>query len=100
MPISFDPTEAARNARAYFHGMAAEHMRPISCKYDELEHELPREWVDWYWREGRKNGPVASGPSDGMPVDTANRHSPAVRLGESSTIPFSDRRTTSALNRA
>jgi acyl-CoA dehydrogenase len=46
--------------------MAAEHMRPISRKYDEEEHALPREWVDWYWREGRKGTPSVAGPSDGM----------------------------------
>jgi len=66
MPISFELTETARAARAHFHAMAAEHMRPISRKYDELEHELPREWVDWYWREGRKSGPLPSAPGDGM----------------------------------
>jgi acyl-CoA dehydrogenase len=66
MPISFELTEAARAARDYFHAMAAEHMRPISRKYDELEHELPREWVDWYWSDGRKNGPIGPGPGDGM----------------------------------
>jgi acyl-CoA dehydrogenase len=66
MPISFELTEAARAARDYFHMMAAEHMRPISRKYDEHEHELPREWVDWYWRVGRKGGPLVAGPGDGM----------------------------------
>ena len=66
MPISFELTEAARAARDHFHAMAAEHMRPISRKYDEHEHELPREWVDWYWREGRESGPITEGPGDGM----------------------------------
>jgi acyl-CoA dehydrogenase len=66
MPISFDVTEAARTARAHFHAMAVEQMRPISRKYDEQEHELPREWVDWYWKVGRKSGPLVAGPGDGM----------------------------------
>jgi acyl-CoA dehydrogenase len=66
MPISFELTDAARAARDYFHGMALERMRPISRKYDEQEHELPREWVDWYWRVGRKGGPLVAGPGDGM----------------------------------
>jgi len=65
-PISFEPTEAARAARDHFHEMAAAHMRPVSRKYDDLEHELPHEWVDWYWREGRKSGPLVKGPGDGM----------------------------------
>ncbi len=66
MPISFELTEAARVAREHFHAMAAEHMRPISRKYDEEEHALPHEWVDWYWREGRRSGPLVAGPGDGM----------------------------------
>jgi acyl-CoA dehydrogenase len=66
MPISFELTEAARRARDYYHGMAADHMRPISRRYDEHEHELPREWVDWYWNVGRKGGPLGPGPGDGM----------------------------------
>jgi len=66
MPISFELTEAARVAREHFHRMAAEQMRPISRQYDEHEHELPREWVDWYWKVGRKGGPLVAGPGDGM----------------------------------
>jgi acyl-CoA dehydrogenase len=65
-PISFELTEAARVAREHFHRMAAEQMRPISRQYDEHEHELPREWVDWYWKVGRKGGPLVAGPGDGM----------------------------------
>jgi acyl-CoA dehydrogenase len=66
MPISFELTEAARVAREHFHRMAAEQMRPISRQYDEHEHDLPREWVDWYWKVGRKGGPLVAGPGDGM----------------------------------
>jgi acyl-CoA dehydrogenase len=66
VPISFELTDAARAAREHFHRMAADHMRPISRKYDEHEHELPREWVDWYWSVGRKGGPIVAGPGDGM----------------------------------
>ncbi len=40
-------------------------MRPISRKYDDDEHALPREWVDFYWKEGRK-APQWSGQSDGF----------------------------------
>jgi acyl-CoA dehydrogenase len=67
MAIAFDLSENTRRARAYFHELAAEHMRPISRKYDELEHDLPVEWVEHYWKHGRK-GPEtdASQPSDGF----------------------------------
>jgi acyl-CoA dehydrogenase len=66
MPISFELTEAARAARDHFHAMARDRMRPISRKYDDDEHALPHEWVEWYWNEGRKSGPLVSGPGDGM----------------------------------
>jgi acyl-CoA dehydrogenase len=66
MAISFDLTESTRLAQAHFHGIAADHMRPISRKYDVQEHDLPREWVDWYWANGRSGGPSTDGPSDGF----------------------------------
>mgnify|MGYP001184895614 FL=1 len=68
MPISFDPTPNTCLARDFYHRAAAEQMRPISRRYDELEHACPQEWVDWWWREGRR-GPQGldwSGPHDGM----------------------------------
>jgi acyl-CoA dehydrogenase len=67
MPIAFDLTENTLRAKAYYHTMAADHMRPIARKYDDLEHESPSEWIDYYWNEGRK-GPKGewSGPGDGF----------------------------------
>ena len=68
MPICFEPTENTRRARDYYHRMAVERMRPIARRYDELEHELPSEWVDYYWKEGR-HGPRdldPTGPGDGF----------------------------------
>jgi acyl-CoA dehydrogenase len=68
MPISFDPTPNTRIARDWYHRVALERMRPISRRYDDLEHAFPQEWVDWFWREGRK-GPQGldwNGPQDGM----------------------------------
>ena len=68
MPISFELTENTRNARDHYHAMAAEQMRPISRKYDDQEHALPVEWVDYYWKEGRR-GPKQvdlAGPGDGF----------------------------------
>ncbi|MEN8160811.1 MAG: acyl-CoA dehydrogenase family protein [Myxococcota bacterium] len=66
MPIDFEPTESSREARDHFHAIAVEHMRPISRKYDDDEHALPTEWVDWYWKVGRKSGPRPTGLTDGM----------------------------------
>jgi len=67
MAISFEPTENTRLARKHFQKMAEEQMRPISRKYDDQEHDLPREWVDWYWKHGRGAAPRDhDGPADGM----------------------------------
>jgi acyl-CoA dehydrogenase len=65
MAICFETTENTRQARAYYHTMALEQMRPVSRKYDEDEHALPREWVDYYWNHGRR-APAWSGQSDGF----------------------------------
>ena len=68
MPISFDPAPNTRIARDYYHRVAVEQMRPLSRRYDDDEHAFPQQWVDWFWREGRK-GPEGlewSGPQDGM----------------------------------
>ena len=41
MPISFEPSENTRRAREHYRRMAIEQMRPISRRYDVLEHEPP-----------------------------------------------------------
>jgi acyl-CoA dehydrogenase len=48
--------------------MATEQMRPHSRRYDLLEHEAPREWIDYFWRQGRTSAPQSSpgAGSDGM----------------------------------
>ncbi len=63
MAISFSPTANTTAARNHYHAVATEQMRPISRKYDDLEHELPTEWVDWYWAEGR-SGFAGTGASE------------------------------------
>ncbi len=55
--ISFDPTDNSQKARDWYRKMALEQMRPISRKYDEEEHALPVEWVDWYWNNARSGAP-------------------------------------------
>ncbi len=64
--ISFSLSDRSQRARDHFHRMAAEHMRPLARAYDEREHDLPSEWVDWYWREGRFSQPGGEGASDGF----------------------------------
>ncbi|MDJ0850530.1 MAG: acyl-CoA dehydrogenase family protein [Myxococcota bacterium] len=67
MPISFAPAPSTVAARDHYHRMAAEQMRPISRKYDDQEHTLPTEWVDYFWRHGRGGpGGSFSGENDGM----------------------------------
>ena len=67
MPISFELSESSRISKAHYHKIAHERMRPISRKYDEQEHALPTEWVDFWWNTGRDGPPVDPvKPSDGM----------------------------------
>jgi acyl-CoA dehydrogenase len=68
MAISFDLTKNALASQAFFHQMAEQQMRPLSRKYDEREHELPTEWVEYFWKRGRA-GPKDvdySAPGDGF----------------------------------
>ena len=58
MAIDFELSGGSRLAQAHYHEVAQVQMRPISRKYDLAEHQLPREWVDYWWNEGR------SGPKD------------------------------------
>ena len=67
MAIAFDLTDNTRKARDWYHDLATRQMRPISRKYDEEEHTLAVEWVDYYWRHARKGPDLdASQPSDGF----------------------------------
>jgi acyl-CoA dehydrogenase len=66
MPISFDKAENTRLAEAHFHRVALEQMRPISRKYDDAEHETPTEWIEWFWREGRRGVGRPDGEGDGF----------------------------------
>ena len=69
MPISFQLTESTIHAREHYHRMALAQMRPISSKYDELEHETPSEWIEYFWKHARR-GPGKDtswrGPNDGF----------------------------------
>ena len=58
MPIDFDLSEGSKVSQNHYHSVAEEQMRPYSRKYDLQEHDLPTEWVDYWWNEGRK------GPKD------------------------------------
>ncbi len=67
MPISFELTEGSILSKEHYNQVAHEQMRPISRKYDEEEHALPVEWVDYWWNTGR-HGPVnrSDKPADGF----------------------------------
>lgn len=57
MAISFDAAPNTVEAKAFYNRIAIEQMRPLSRKYDDLEGEVPTEWVDWWWETGRKGAP-------------------------------------------
>ena len=67
MAISFEPTPNAQKARAHYRQIALDKMRPLSRVYDDQEHDLPEEWVDFWWKEGRKGPDLdRDQPQDGM----------------------------------
>lgn len=66
MPISFEPSEGSLVAQAHYRKVALEQMRPISRRYDDEEHVLPREWVDYWWNEGRWGAKGAPASNDGF----------------------------------
>jgi acyl-CoA dehydrogenase len=66
MPISFEKSENARLAEEHYHRIALEHMRPVSRKYDDHEHDAPSEWIEWFWKEGRRGAGRVDGEGDGF----------------------------------
>jgi acyl-CoA dehydrogenase len=68
MPISFDPNPATVQGREEMQEIALEHMRPLSGKYYDKEHEMPWEYVKPLWeRATGKTGKTGdAGPGDGM----------------------------------
>ncbi|MEE3331047.1 MAG: acyl-CoA dehydrogenase family protein [Myxococcota bacterium] len=68
MPIDFEPTENTEISRLHFNRIALDQMRPFSRKYDDQEHDLPTEWVEYWWNEGRFGAPKQdlSKPTDGF----------------------------------
>ncbi len=61
MPIDFELSEGSKLSQRHYHAIAKAQMRPISRRYDLQEHQLPTEWVDYWWNEGR-HGPKNRSP--------------------------------------
>ncbi len=67
MAIDFELTESTHEARAFYHALARDQMRPISRRYDDDEHARPQEWIDHYWGHVRGAAPRGGGrPGDGF----------------------------------
>jgi acyl-CoA dehydrogenase len=66
MTIDFELSEGSKLAQAHYHEVALQHMRPVSRKYDLAEHQLPTEWVDYWWNEGRFAFQDKMAPTDGF----------------------------------
>lgn len=66
MTIDFRLSESSEQARDHYHQVALDQMRPISRRYDDEEHTLPEEWVDYWWKEGRNARPSGGRMDDGF----------------------------------
>ena len=67
MAIDLELSDGSKLAQSHYRAVAQEQMRPISRKYDLAEHQLPVEWVDYWWNEGRSGSRDKSGkPNDGF----------------------------------
>ena len=67
MAIDLELSDGSKLAQSHYRAVAREQMRPISRKYDLAEHQLPVEWVDYWWNEGRSGSRDKSGkPNDGF----------------------------------
>ncbi len=64
MAIDFQLSDGSLISQKHYHDVAVKQMRPISRKYDLAEHQLPTEWVDYWWKEGRR------GPKDKSALTT------------------------------
>ena len=63
MPIDFELSDGSLAAQKHYGTVAREQMRPHARRYDTEEHTLPKEWVDYWWEEGRfgmKEKPAAN----------------------------------------
>ncbi|MGH7855725.1 MAG: hypothetical protein ACREQY_00210, partial [Candidatus Binatia bacterium] len=61
--IDFRLSERLRAAREFYRRYAEEKMRPISRRYDEEEHERPRDFIREAWEMSR-GGKVPAPPDD------------------------------------
>ncbi|MFT5442784.1 MAG: acyl-CoA dehydrogenase [Myxococcota bacterium] len=67
MTISFEPAPNSISAKSFYNTIAIEQMRPHSRTYDDNEGEVPTEWVNWWWENGRHGSPGhIDGDSDGF----------------------------------
>jgi acyl-CoA dehydrogenase len=48
--IDFELSEAAQNLQAMVHGAAEAFMRPVSRQFDEEEHTIPWDFIDFMWQ--------------------------------------------------
>jgi acyl-CoA dehydrogenase len=48
--VDFELSEAAQNLKAMVHGAAEAFMRPVSRRFDEEEHTIPWDFIDFMWQ--------------------------------------------------
>src|SRR5213593_4710084 len=73
--IDFELSEAAQNLKAMVHGAAEAFMRPVSRQFDEEEHTIPWDFINFMWQttQGSDTNLAARKPSkEGGPAPERN----------------------------
>jgi acyl-CoA dehydrogenase len=73
--IDFELSEAAQNLKTMVHGAAEAFMRPVSRQFDEEEHTIPWDFINFMWQttQGSDTNLAAKKPSkDGGPTPERN----------------------------
>jgi hypothetical protein len=69
--IDFELSEAAQNLKTMVHGAAEAFMRPVSQRFDEEEHAIPWDFINFMWQttQGTDTNLAAKKPSkEGAPA--------------------------------
>ncbi|HSD11718.1 MAG TPA: acyl-CoA dehydrogenase family protein [Candidatus Binatia bacterium] len=69
--IDFELSEAAQNLKAMVHGAAEAFMRPVSRKFDEEEHTIPWDFINFMWQATQESDASLAGKKPSKESETA-----------------------------